>query len=125
MPNFNNEKIQVVVEALAVKDYEWILDSSASRHFYKNARLFNSIEPTLLEEIAISAGGQSHPIQDQGSINLSTNGEVKQVSSMYYVPGLNYNLLSVGQIAELGCLIMFDKQKCVVVTKIRPICVTA
>jgi transposase InsO family protein len=118
----DDETIQVALEALALEeDHEWIIDSGASRHFSGNAQVFNSLEPSSLGGTAVSAGGHSHPIQGQGSINLSSsNGEIKRISSVYYVPGLNRNLLSVGQIAELGCLVMFDEEKCIVATKTKP-----
>jgi hypothetical protein len=67
----------------------------------------------------VSAGSHSHPIQGQGSINLSSsNGEIKHISFVYYVLGLNRNLLSIGQIAE--CLVIFDEAKCIVATKTKP-----
>jgi hypothetical protein len=118
----DDESIQVALEALALEgDNEWIIDSGASRHFSGNAQVFNSIEPSSLGGIAISAGGQNHPIQGQGSINLSSsNREIKRISSVNYVLGLNGNLLLIGQIVELGCLVMFDEVKCIVVTKSTP-----
>jgi transposase InsO family protein len=115
-----DESIQLAMEALSFED-DWIIDSGASRHFSGNAHAFNSIEPSSLTGTAVSAGGQNHPIQGQGNVNLpSSTGEIKQVSSVYFVPGLKRNLLSVGQIAELGCLVIFDETRCIVVTKSRP-----
>jgi transposase InsO family protein len=114
------QSIQLAIEALSLED-DWIIDSGASRHFSGNAQAFNSIEPSTLTGTVVSAGGQNHPIQGQGNVNLpSPTGEIKQVSSVYFVPGLKKNLLSVGQIAELGCLVIFDETRCIVVTKDRP-----
>jgi hypothetical protein len=36
------------------------------------------------------------------------------------VPGLNRNILSVGQIAELGCFVIFDEARCIALTKQKP-----
>jgi hypothetical protein len=122
-----DDSIHAALEALALEnDNEWIIDFGASRHFSENAQVFNSIEPSSLGGSAVSAGGHNHPIQGQGSINVSSSsGEIKQISSVYYVPGLNRNLLSVGQIAELGCLVVFDEANCVVATKTKSIQIIA
>jgi transposase InsO family protein len=112
----------MALEALNVEDDgDWIIDSGASRHFLGNEQAFTSLEPSTLQGKAMSAGGQSHPIQGQGSIRLSSpTGEIKKISSVYFVPGLNKNLLSVGQITELGCFVVFDEHKCIVATKSTP-----
>ncbi|GKB03067.1 retrovirus-related pol polyprotein from transposon TNT 1-94 [Tanacetum coccineum] len=38
-------------------------------------------------------------------------------NDVHYVPGLSYNLLSVGQLIESGYLVQFDNEKCIVKNK--------
>jgi transposase InsO family protein len=118
----SDESFQLALEALSFEnDAEWVIDSGASRHFSGNAQAFHSIDSSALAGSAVSAGGQSHPIQGQGTVNLSSpSGEIKQISSVYFVPGLNRNLLSVGQIVELGCVVIFDEARCIALTKQKP-----
>ena len=115
-----DKSIQLAMKALSFED-NWIINSGVSQHFSRNIHAFNSIEPNSLTGTIVSAGGQNHPIQGQGNVNLSSStGEIKQVSLVYFVLGFKRNLLSVGQIAELRCLVIFDETRCIVVIKGRP-----
>ena len=55
-------------------------------------------------------GGQTHVIQGKENLELSLlNGEIKRITDVYNVPDLRKNLLLVGQIVDLGRLILFDR----------------
>jgi hypothetical protein len=43
------------------------------------------------------------------------NGETKKVNDVFYVPGINKNLLSMGAIINKGCVVIFGSQKCWIV----------
>ena len=119
----NEESFQTALQALSLEseDNNWIIDSGASRHFSGNAQAFTDLEPSCLYGTAVSAADTNHAIHGQGSVNVpSSSGEIKKISSVYYLPGLNRNLLSVGQFTEMGCMVVFDERKCVVVTKLTP-----
>jgi hypothetical protein len=98
MLDTSDESFQLALEALSLEDdAEWVIDSGASRYFSGNAQAFHSIDSSALAGSAVSVGGQNHPIQGQGTVNLpSPSGGIKQISSVYFVHGLNRNLLSVG-----------------------------
>jgi transposase InsO family protein len=117
-----DESFQLALEALSLEDdAEWVIDSGASRHLSGNTQAFHSIDSSALAGSAVSAGGQNHPIQGQGTVNLpSPLGGIKQISSVYFVLGLNRNLLFVGQITELGCFVIFDEARCIALTKQKP-----
>ena len=97
--DLDDETIQVELKALALEeDHEWIIDLGASRHFLGNVQVFSSIKPSSLGRTGVPARSHNHPIQGQGSINLSSsNGEIKRISFVYHILGLNRNLLSIAK----------------------------
>ena len=120
----NEESFQTTLQALSLEyeDNNWIIDYGASRHFSGHAlQAFNDLKPSCLSGTAVSATNINHAIHGQGNVNVpSSSGEIKKISSVYYVLGLNQNLLSVGQFTGMGCMVVFNERKCVVVTKLTP-----
>ena len=87
----NEESFQTTLQTLSLEseDNNWIVDSVASRHFSGNAQAFTDLEPSLFGT-AVFAAGTNHAIHGQGSVNVpSSFGEIKKISYVYYVPGLN------------------------------------
>ena len=51
-------------------------------------------------------------VQGRGSLRLEINGAIQVITSVYYVPGLRNNLLSVGQLQQKGLRIIIDDNEC-------------
>jgi hypothetical protein len=82
---------------------EWFLDSACCNHMTDNPHLTSAHIPSVSPTITI-ADGSTMTISHVGSIstpNLS-------VSDVFYVPKLYLNLLSVGQLTELGLNLFFS-----------------
>jgi hypothetical protein len=45
-------------------------------------------------------------------IAITTNSGTKTISDVLYVPGIDQNLLSVGQLIEKGMKVVFENQSC-------------
>jgi hypothetical protein len=76
---------------------EWFLDSAYCNHMTDNPHLTSAHTPPVLPTIT-TADGFAMTVSHVGSIstpNLS-------ISDVFYVPKLHLNLLSVGQLTELG-----------------------
>jgi hypothetical protein len=56
------------------------------------------------------ADGRQLPCQGQGNIQVQFEGEDIQINDVLYVPGLQGNLLSIGQLAERGINCLFSSQ---------------
>lgn len=48
----------------------------------------------------------------RGDVRLQVNGEIQVISSVYYIPDLKNNLLSIGQIQEKGMTIVIKNGAC-------------
>ena len=89
--------------SLQVKQERWIVDSGASRHMSGNPNLFLDIQK--------HDGGSVHfGNKESGQIiGLGTMGNSKKkITKVALVKGLKFNLISVSQISNSGCLTCFD-----------------
>ena len=88
---------------------EWFLDSVCCNHITDNSHLTGAYTPLILPTIT-TADGSAMTVSYVGSIstpNLS-------VSNVFCVPKLDLNLLSVGQLTELGLNLLFSSRGCLV-----------
>jgi hypothetical protein len=88
---------------------EWFLDSACCNHMTYNPHLTSAHTPPVLPTIT-TADGSAMTVSHIGSIstpNLS-------VSNVFCVPKLHLNLLSVGQLTELGLNLFFSSCGCLV-----------
>uniref|UniRef100_A0A2N9IYY0 Integrase catalytic domain-containing protein n=1 Tax=Fagus sylvatica TaxID=28930 RepID=A0A2N9IYY0_FAGSY len=88
---------------------EWFLDSACYNHMTDNPHLTSAHTLHVLPTIT-TADGSAMTISHVGSIstpNLS-------ISDVFCVPKLHLNLLSVGQLTELGLNLFFSSRGCLV-----------
>uniref|UniRef100_A0A2N9F943 Integrase catalytic domain-containing protein n=1 Tax=Fagus sylvatica TaxID=28930 RepID=A0A2N9F943_FAGSY len=88
---------------------EWFLDSACCNHMTDNPHLTSAHTPSVLPTIT-TADGSAMTVSHVGSIstpNLS-------ISDVFCVPKLHLNLLSVGQLTELGLNLFFSSRGCLV-----------
>uniref|UniRef100_A0A2N9III3 Integrase catalytic domain-containing protein n=1 Tax=Fagus sylvatica TaxID=28930 RepID=A0A2N9III3_FAGSY len=86
---------------------EWFLDSACCNHMMDNPHLTSAHTPPVLPTIT-TADGSAMTVSHVGSIstpNLS-------VSDVFCVSKLHLNLLSVGQLTELGLNLFFSSRGC-------------
>ena len=87
----------------------WLLDSACCNHMSSSLNVIPSHTPCSLPTI-YTANGSSMHVSHQGTIstpNLS-------VSNVYHISQLTHNLLSVGQLTELGFSLTFSSNGVVV-----------
>ena len=88
----------------------WLMDSAYCNHMTPHSSLFSELKPTLHPLNIITANGSTmsgHNIGFVSTFNLS-------VPRVFNVLDLSYNLFSMGQLVELGYLIIFDYFGCIV-----------
>jgi transposase InsO family protein len=88
---------------------EWFLDSACCNHMTDNPHLTSAHTPHVLFTIT-TADGSAMTVSHVGCIstpNLS-------ISDVFCVPKLHLNLLSVGQLTELGLNLFFSSRGCLV-----------
>ncbi|GJS76172.1 zinc finger, CCHC-type containing protein [Tanacetum coccineum] len=89
----------------------WYLDNGASNHMTGTKSHFRNINESITGRIRFGDGSYVQ-IKGRGSILLGCrNHEQKIVSDVYYIPNLKSNILSLGQLTEIGCKVIMDGNK--------------
>ncbi|CAN0870467.1 Retrovirus-related Pol polyprotein from transposon TNT 1-94 [Linum grandiflorum] len=87
----------------------WFLDSAAFNHMTGDASIFDSYTPLRNQSVEV-ANGQHLDIAGVGTVKTSTI----TLPSTLHVPNLVPNLVSVGQLTESGCDVLFGKSGCII-----------
>jgi hypothetical protein len=82
----------------AVSGKTWYFDSACCNHMSLNSQLFSSIIPTTHAPLIQTTNGSHLAASHTGSVSTST----LSLSDTYLIPNLTLNLISVGQLCELG-----------------------
>ena len=88
---------------------EWFLDSASCNHMTDNSHLTSAHTPPFLPTITI-ANGSAMTVNHVGFISIPN----LSVFDVFYVLKLHLNLLSVGQLTELGLNLFFSSRGCLV-----------
>jgi len=86
------------------------LDSGASFHHLTTTTGFSSLKPVTGLEVVV-ADGSSCPVEAVGDAVIQTTGEPLVLKKARLTPGLDSNLVSVPQLTDDGCTVVFDKKK--------------
>ena len=88
----------------------WLLDSGCSSHMTSQEELFNSLTP---DNTLISTAKKSQTIQAKakGTITISQNNFLGNITNVLLVPKLEDNLLSVSALTRRGCDISFKEKE--------------
>ncbi|CAL1378920.1 unnamed protein product [Linum trigynum] len=87
----------------------WLLDSACFNHMTNASRILNNVTPVKDMSLSVANGGK---LEVQG-VGLMRKQNMTLPSTLY-VPGLVPNLVSVGQLTEQGCSVLFAPSGCVI-----------
>jgi hypothetical protein len=75
--------------------------------------LFKDLQSTEISKVRIG-NGDYISAKGKGTIAIATNSGTKTISDVLYVPDIDQNLLSVGQLIEKGFKVTFEDQCCLI-----------
>ena len=92
----------------------WYLDTGCSNHMSGRKELFSQLDETVCGEV--NFGNKSKVlVMGKGNINIkSKDGTNVTVADVFFVPGLFWNLLSVGQLSERGHKVHIENGVCTI-----------
>ncbi|KAL0541080.1 hypothetical protein IC582_021111 [Cucumis melo] len=104
-----NQLISSSSSALAVSSgNRWLLDSGCCNHMTSNYSIMNTPSPTKSLPPIYAADSNYMNITHMGTINTPS----LNLPHTYCVPKLTFNLVSVGQLCDLGLIVSFSSNGC-------------
>ncbi|KAG8491616.1 hypothetical protein CXB51_014995 [Gossypium anomalum] len=91
----------------------WLVDSGCSHYMASDESLFKNLDRSYGSKIRIG-NGELIEAKGKGSVFVNTCSGNKVISDMLFVPDIDQNLLSVGQLVEKGYSLVFKNDSCVI-----------
>uniref|UniRef100_A0A2N9IIA8 Uncharacterized protein n=1 Tax=Fagus sylvatica TaxID=28930 RepID=A0A2N9IIA8_FAGSY len=105
-----NASSSSALSVLPGKFSSWLLDSACCNHMTPYPSFFSHTSSAHHAPTIHTANGSTMLVCSIGTVSTSK----LSISDVFHVPKLSYNLLSVGQLAELGYRIILDYFGCIV-----------
>ena len=90
----------------------WVIDSGCTQHMTSNPRMYTSLDENVDEQDKITFGDNSKG-KVQGLGKVATSNDLS-FSNVLLVAPLSFNLLSVGQLCDIGLQCLFTPTEVVV-----------
>ncbi|KAJ8634468.1 hypothetical protein MRB53_008735 [Persea americana] len=91
----------------------WLIDSGCTSHMTYNQELFKELDKTAISKVKIGNGAYL-AVKGKGTVAIEGHTGLKLISNVLYVPNINQNLLSVGQLLEKGYKVLFEDNYCLI-----------
>ncbi|KAL7143615.1 hypothetical protein ABFS83_08G204000 [Erythranthe nasuta] len=92
----------------------WFVDCGCSNHMTGTKSMFMELDETQRMKVELGKG-QEVQVEGKGTVGIETsNGNVKLVHGVQFIPDLGYHLLSVGQLLVSEYSLLFDDYTCVI-----------
>ncbi|XP_016730564.1 uncharacterized protein [Gossypium hirsutum] len=85
---------------------DWLVDSGCTHHMAADEKLINDLDRSFSSKIKIG-NGSIIEAKGRGNVVINTYSGNKVISDVLFVPNIDQNLLSVGQLVEKGYSLAF------------------
>ena len=92
---------------------EWLVDSGCTHHMTSNSKFFRNLDRSYESRVRIGNGEQLK-VAGKGDITVQTPSGTKIITDVLFVPKIDQNLLSVGQLLDKRCSVVFKNNACVI-----------
>ncbi|XP_047150825.1 uncharacterized protein LOC124822805 [Vigna umbellata] len=91
----------------------WINESSCTNHMTYDKELFKDLKPTNITKVKIG-NGDYISVKGKGTVAITSCSGTKLISDVLFIPEIQQNLLSVGQLIERGFKVSFEDNFCLI-----------
>ena len=91
----------------------WLIDSGCTHHMTYDEELFKELDRTTISKVRIG-NGECITVKGKGTVAIESCSGTKIITDVLYVPDINQNLLSVGQLLEKGYKVIFEEKMCLI-----------
>ena len=92
---------------------KWLIDSGCTNHMTFDRDLFKDLDTSINSKVRIG-NGEYIAVKGKGTVAIKSLSGTKILKDVLYVPEINQNLLSVGQMLERGFRVFFEDNKCLI-----------
>ncbi|XP_031281900.1 uncharacterized protein LOC116140401 [Pistacia vera] len=96
-----------------ISNEAWLIDSGCTNHTAEDLHKFINLDKLYSSRVKIG-NGDSVEVKGIGDVAIQIQSGTKIIPNVLYVPEINQNLLSVGQMLEKGYSLHFQNQACVI-----------
>lgn len=89
----------------------WLIDSGRTNYMTFDKTIFEELRPSNVKKTRIGNRGYLFA-KEIGTIVITTSSGTKTIADVLYVPEIDQNLLSVGQLLEKGFKVSFENFNC-------------
>ena len=112
------EDVLLMAQVDKVTEQVWYLDSGCSKHICGNKEWFVDFNGNFRQQVKLGDDRRMQ-VEGKGNLRLEIDGIIQVISSVYFVPGLRNNLLSVGQLQQKGLKIVIEDNECKIWHKLQ------
>ena len=98
-------------------DFEWVVDSGATRHMCKHRNLFLNMRASSINSVLVANKNRLHVSGEGEALIYTTNNEKVLLQNVLYVPHIATNLLSIGCIMSNGGEVKFSIDECIILNR--------
>jgi len=108
----------MVETALAIEEDEsdiWFVDSGASSHMTGKKQWFRNFRESNTGVKVYLGDNRGYEIKGHGDVLVTLlDGKIKNISDVWYVPGIKKNLIFVSKITDQDLKVEFFKSLCII-----------
>ena len=91
----------------------WLLNSGCTNHMTYDQGLFRELDKTTVSKVRIG-NGEYISERSKGNVAIESLSCLKLIPDVLFVPNIDQNLLSIGQLLEKGFKVLFEDKFCMI-----------
>jgi len=91
----------------------WLVDSGCTHHMTHDKEIFREMDRSQVSKVRIG-NGKLIAIKGNGIVAIESCTCTKLISDVLYVPNIDENLLSMGQLLDKGFKVIFENKQCLI-----------